>query len=356
MNDKNKNIGVFSFDFFPVYGGMGRHLYETYLKAYKNNKKITIFSPNKNNVSIHKTIFNFLDKSKNTLLFSFLLNLKIDKFIDSYNLGIVHFHTGPGGLIITKKPNAKMICTVHHTYYQQQKYVPYQKWKYLLYLLERKMYKNTDKIIAVSDDTKNVLIENYKIKPNKIIVIPNGVDFKRFRKIKGIKKIKNSLLYVGRLDKRKGIDFLIKTIPLVKEKIHDVKLFVIGKGKTQDKLEKFIEKNELQENVKFLGFVPDEDLPKWYNKCKLTVVPSVFEGFGISVIESLACGTTVIGTNTDGIKTIIKNKQFLIPYGDKEKLAEKIAFLLKNKSKIDFNKNNYFWDNIAKKTLEVYNE
>ena len=182
--------------------------------------------------------------------------------------------------------------------------------------------------MSISESTTNVLINYYGIEEAKIY-LEHPVADKQFKKIKSIKKIPNSLLYVGRLDKRKGIDFLVKTIPLVKKEIPNIKLFVIGKGKSRKKLEKFIEKNNLQDNITFLGFVPDEELPKWYNQCKLTIVPSVFEGFGITVIESLACGTPVIGTNTDGIKDTIKDKEMLVEFGNKEELIKCVLKILK---------------------------
>ncbi len=335
-----KKIGIFTDDFFPIKGGQGRHLFELYKRAYENDKRVIIFSPNSNNLKNHIQIFPENKLGRN-LQFSFYLNKNINKLIKKYNLSTVHFHTGPGGIIIIKKPKAKMICTVHHTYYQQQKYILSQKWKYVLYLFEKKMYKNADKIIAVSEDTKKALIDYYKIPKSKITVIPNGVDFGRFRKIKEIKKISNSLLFVGRLDKRKGIDFLIKTIPLVKKEISNIKLFVIGKGKLRKKLEKFVKKNQLENNVEFLGFVPDEELPRWYNKCKITIVPSIFEGFGLTVLESLACGTPVIGTKTDGIRSIIEDKKFLVEYGNKKRLVRKIVEYLSNTKFIKINKKKY---------------
>jgi len=347
-------VGIFTDDFYPLTGGQGRHIKDLYNKLYKK-KDFLIFSPNENNLINHKTIFKFSRKFGKNLFLSFLINKNINEIIQENNIDIVHFHCGPGGLILIKKPSVKLICTVHHTYYQQQKYIPFQKWKYLLYLLERKMYHNADKIITVSESTKEVLVKNYNVSPEKIVVIYNGVNFKIFKKIKSIKKIPNSLLYVGRLDKRKGIDFLVKSIPLVKNEIPDIKLFIIGKGKSREKLEKFVEENNLEDNIKFLGFVPDDELPKWYNQCKLTIVPSVFEGFGITVIESLACGTPVVGTNTDGIKDIIKDKNMLVKFGDKEDLAKKIVKLLENNQiKFNFKKNNYNLDRIAKETLEVY--
>lgn len=358
-----KRIGIFTYDFYPIIGGQGRHIIELYHRIY-NKKGFLIFSPNANNLKNHKTLFNFTTKLGKHLLYSFLLNFKIKGLIKKYNLDIIHLHCGPGGTLILKKSKSKFICTVHHTYYQQQEYVPSQKWKYFLYLLEKKMYKNADKLVMVSEDTKKVLIKNHGVFPSKIEVIPNGVDFKKFKKNKRIKKIKNSLLFVGRLDKRKGIDFLVKTIPFIKKEIPDIKLFVIGDGKMRKKLEKYVRNNDIESNVKFLGFVPNSYLLRWYNRCQLTIVPSVFEGFGLTVIESLACGTPVIATNVDGIRSIIKNNKngILVEYGNKKELAGQVVRLLNNPSlRKEFSieglktiKEKFDWDEITLKTLKVY--
>lgn len=358
-----KNIGIFTYDFYPIIGGQGRHLIELYHRIY-NKKGFLIFSPNTNNLKNHKTLFDFTMKLGKHLLYSFLLNFKINGLIKKYNLDIIHLHCGPGGLLMPKKPMAKFICTVHHTYFQQQKYILSQKWKYFLYILEKKMYKNSDKVVVVSEDTKQVLIKNYGVFPSKIEVIPNGVDFKKFKKNKGIKKFKNSLLFVGRLDKRKGIDFLVKTIPFIKKEIPDIKLFVIGDGKIRKKLEKFVRNNDIESNIKFLGFIPDLYLPKWYSICQLTIVPSIFEGFGLTVIESLACGTPVIATNVDGIRDIIKNNKngILVKYNNKKELTAQVVRLLNNSSlRKEFSikglksiKEKFNWDKIALKTLEIY--
>jgi len=358
-----KKIGIFTYDFYPIIGGQGRHLIELYNRIYKE-KDFLIFSPNINNFKNHKTLFKFTKKIGENILYSLLLNFKINKLIKKYNLYIVNIHCGPGGLILTKKSISKLICTVFHTYYQQQKYIPSQKWKYSLYLLEKKMYKNADKIITISEDTKKVLIKIYNITPSKIELIPCGVDIQKFKKNEKIKKFKNSLLFIGRLDRRKGIDFLIRTIPLIKKEVSDIKLFIIGKGKIRKKTKKFVRDNDIESNIRFLGFVPDSQLPKWYNCCQLTIVPSVFEGFGLTAIESLACETPVIGTNVDGIRSIIKNNKngILVEYDNKKELANQIIRLLNNSSlrkifskeglKAIKEKNN--WDKIALKTMEVY--
>lgn len=350
-----KRIGIFADDFYPPIGGQGKHLIHLYNFLYKKSSKFLIFSPNKNKLKNHVQIFKEKKIVRN-LQFSLYLTININKIVHKYKLSTIHLHCGPGGIILLRKPNLKMICTVHHTYYQQQKYLLGQKFKYFLYLLEKKMYKNADILIAVSEDTRDTLIKNYNIPQKKIIVIPNGADTDTFKRIDKIKKIESSILFVGRLEKRKGIEFLIKTIPLVKKRIPDIKLFVIGKGKLKEKLEKIVKQSNLKDNVIFLGFVSDKDIPKWYNCCRLTIVPSVFEGFGITIIESLACGTPVIGTNAEGIRRIINNKNWLVEYKNYNDLANKIVAFFKNK---DLNYSfpslkKYNWSRIAHETKKIY--
>jgi len=358
-----KIIGIFTYDFYPIIGGQGRHLIELYHRIY-NKKGFLIFSPNTNNFKNHKTLFNYTKKFGSNLLYSFLLNFKIKDLIKKYNLDIIHLNCGHGGVLFLKNLKSKFVCTVFHTYYQQQKYIPSQKWKYLLYLLEKRMYKNADKLIAISKDTMKALIRNYKVDPSKIKLIHCGVDFNKFKKNEEVKKLENNLLFVGRLDNRKGIDFLVETIRLIKKDIPNINLFIIGQGKLRKKLERFVKDNNLESNIKFLGFIPDLYLPKWYSLCQLTIVPSIFEGFGLTVIESLACGTPVIATNVDGIRDIIKNNKngILVKYNNKKELAKQVVRLLNNSSlRKEFSikglksvKEKFNWDKIALKTLEIY--
>lgn len=356
---KKNNVGIFTDDFFPFKGGIGRHIVEIINQIRDVN--IIVFSPCKNEIKKHVRLFPFTKRLGKNILFSFLLNFQINKLIKKFNLNIVHLHCGPGGLILLIKPKAKLICTVHHTYYQQQKYIKGQKWKYVFYLFERITFKNADKIISVSEDTKNVLMKKYNINPQKITVIPNGVDTKKFRIIKNIKKIKNSLIFVGRLEERKGIDFLTKTIPLVKKKIPNIKLFIVGKGKLKTEIEEFIKKNNIIKNIEIINYIEDEELVKLYNKCELAIVPSVFEGFGISVIEAIACGLPVVGTNSDGVRSLINtfNNNYLVDYGNINQLSKiLIIHFQKNKpfDKTNTKKiiSNFSWKNIASKTTKLY--
>lgn len=355
-------IGIFTYDFYPFEGGQGRYLHEAYQRVYKSNKFL-IFSPCVNNFKNHISLFKKTKIVGKNILFSFLLQFKINEIVKKYALRAVHFQCGPGGIILIKKPKAKMICTVHHTYYQQYT-LPGQEWKKILYLLEKTMYQKADKIICDCEDTANALEKYYNLSRRKITVIPIGIDLTRFKPLKNIKKIPNSLIFVGRLDKRKGIDFLIETLPLVKRKILGIKLFVIGSGKLKPKLEKYINNHHLEKNVQFLGFVPDKELLKWYNQTEIAVIPSAFEGFGITVIEAMACGMPVLATKVGGIKNIIKNGQngILVEYGNKKQMAKQIIRLLNNqllrkklmKAGLKTVKENYNWQIISQKTRSIY--
>ena len=360
-------IGIITYDFYPFEGGQGRHVYEIF-KRVKNNSgfgfKILVFSPCKNTLKDHIQIFPIVKKFGKNLLFSFFVNVYIKKLIKRHNLDLVHFHGGPGGVFLLKKLNIPIIYTAHHTYYQQYRLVIGQKWKWIFSKLEPIQYELADKIICVSKDTKDILVENYRINEGKISVIPNGVDTKKFHPLRNTKRIENSILFVGRLDERKGVDFLVKTIPLVKKEIPNVKLFVGGKGKLREELENFVKLHNLESNVKFLGFVPDEKLPKWYNQVKVVVIPSIFEGFGITAIEAMACGTPVIGTKVPGIVDIINDGKtgLLVPSQNSKELANAIIRVLRDEKLRQLLCENgrkevterFDWDRISQKFINIY--
>jgi len=355
-------VGVFSNDFYPFIGGIGKHILDLlYNNEYLNKM---IFSPSdRNNLPNHIKIDFILHKILKNISLSFFFNIFINKLQRCYNLDVINIHCGPGGLFLLKKSNCLIVATCHHTFWQQSHYIKSQWWKRIFIPFEKKTYQLADKIIAVSEDSKDILIKKYKIKLEKITVIPNGVEANKFFPITNIEKIPNSMLYIGRVDKRKGVDFLIKSMLRVVKSNPNSKLFIGGKGKDLNKLKKFVIKNKLENNINFLGFISDDKINEWYNKVQCVIVPSIFEGFGITVIESMAAGTLVIGTNVDGIRTIIKNKinGYLVDYGNVGSLSETINYVLHNNC-LDIIKNaskdieeKYNIDIVRKVTGEFYN-
>lgn len=362
------NIGIFTHDYYPYkQWGQGRYVFELARHLMVGSDyKIYVFSPSlgikdDNHIPIFEGSHSTIGKN---ITFSIKLSFVLERLIKKYKLKLLHFQGGPGGLFVFYKPSVPLIYTVHHTYYQQADFIPGQRWKKILYLLEKRSYKFSDYLVSVSPSTQRILLRHYHVNKNRCEVIPNGVDKKRFFPIE-INKIPNSIFFLGRLEKRKGIDYLIKTIPLVKAQIKDIQLFIGGDGILKDDLKSYIKNNQLGENIHFLGMLSDEAVNQWYNRVSIAVIPSIFEGFGLTAIEAMSCGTPVIASNVDGLCDVIEDgvNGMLFEYGNKEDLCGKIVFLLHNEyvqKQLSINgkkcTNEYDWETATKSVIGKYNK
>jgi len=210
--------------------------------------------------------------------------------------------------------------------------------KKLIYALEKKILKNSDKIVTASNYSKEFIVNKYfKIKNENIITINQGINTDKFKPIKSIKLINepNLILFIGRIEPRKGLKVLIQAIPLIKQK---TKIIVISENLDQNtpyhkEIMELIKKNSIK-NIDFLGFLPEENLIEVYNKADLIVEPSFSESACYVLIEAMACSKPVIASNIGGMKEIsLKELQF--QSGNYIELAEKINFLLENKKTLN---------------------
>jgi glycosyltransferase involved in cell wall biosynthesis len=234
-----------------------------------------------------------------------------------------------------KKPTIPSVATCYHTWWQQSHYIKSQFWKRLFIPFEVKTYRLADRIICISEDSRRILTEKYGIEPEKTKVITPGVDAANgFFPLQDIEKIPESVLYIGRVDKRKGVDFLVKAMRKVVLHLPGAQLFVGGTGKDLAALRTYSQANGLEKNVRFLGFIPDENLNLWYNRVECTVIPSVFEGFGLTAVEAMAAGTSVICTDVDSLRNIVEDgvSGNLVPYDDDTHLSAKIVTLLRDET------------------------
>lgn len=326
-------IGFIGYDFYPPIGGQGVETYGLY-KTLQNEKDVDIFvfSSRENNLDNHihiPTIMNI--NGLGPFYFSFWFNRNLHRIIKKYKLDLLQIYGGPGGVFLLRKPNVPVIYVANHTYAQQYKNLEKSIYRVLM-KLERKGYKYAQRIVAISTTTKDSLVNDYQVPSEKITVIPVGVDVGIFKPL-DIKKIPNSVLYVGRLCERKGLYYLIESIKMVREAIPNIKLYLIGKGNLREELQRLVEKHGLLRNVVFIGKVSEEELIKWYNRAEVFVLPSLFEGFGIVCIEAMACGVPVIGTKVPGIVDIIRDRDngLLVPPQDPDSLAKAIVQMLKDK-------------------------
>ncbi len=204
--------------------------------------------------------------------------------------------------------------------------------------------------------------------PGDYQIIPNGVDIERFCPegpvVDGFADGKLNILFTGRLEKRKGLDYLLGTYGKVKERFTDVRLIVVGPGtRLRRRYEKMVRDNGLTDVV-FIGFVPGIDLPKYYRTAHIFCSPATGgESFGITLLEAMASGKPVVASNIEGYANVVSHKEdgLLVSPKDEEAIAEALLSLLIDESlryemglKGRVKAEQYSWANIALKVMDCY--
>lgn len=186
---------------------------------------------------------------------------------------------------------------------------------------------------AASDYAQEILPGAYQI-------IPAGIDTRRFSpqgtKIELFADGKTNLLFVGRLDERKGIDYLLEAFVKIKMTHPETRLVIVGNGPKENPLKRFVKEQQL-EDVVFVGYVDQETLPGYYRSAQIACFPATGnESFGIVLIEALASGLPVIASEIEGYREVLTGelKDLLVKPQDPAALAEKINSLLDQPEKI----------------------
>jgi glycosyltransferase involved in cell wall biosynthesis len=233
--------------------------------------------------------------------------------------------------------------------------------------------KEADKIIAVSNATKNYVL-SLGAKPEKVKVLHNGVDLVRFRPLAGKREemrrklgiSQNSIvvLTVRRLVYKNGIDTLIESANIAVKKNPKIVFLVVGKGPDLNNVQMKINQLGIENNFRLTGFVKDEDLPFYYNAADFFVLPSKSgEGLPLVALEAMACGLPVIATNVGGISEILmEDYGKLVPPNQPELLAKAVLEF----SNIDLSsrkkeiravmEEKYSWDKNVETLIEIYEE
>lgn len=292
-------------------------------------------------------------------IFSFKSALK--EIVIKTPIDLVHIHGRVGALLTT------FINCKHPFVYSLHDQSPWNDlYPKLEGLIRRVAYTNiearvarrVDYVIAVSKQVRWELIKRWGIPPEKVTFISNGVDMEAFKP--SVKK-DPIILFVGKLTRRKGVEYLIRAYAEVASE--DYRLFIVGDGEERSRLEKLVGTLNLQRNVKFLGYISRGNLEALYARARIYVLPSMAEGFPLSLLEAIASGCAVVATNVSGVSDVVNNENgFIVEPGSVDALAEKLSLLIEDQKTTEYMgsigrksiSKQYSWGSIASKTFSVY--
>ena len=206
---------------------------------------------------------------------------------------------------------------------------------------ERLIAHGVDRVICASQGEKEMLETHYGVPPQRVSVVPCGVDTARFRPLDrprvrrhlGIPIKERVVLFVGRIEPLKGIDVLLRAVSHLDGEFRV--LVIGGDGKDlgrKGELSALATQLNIAEKVTFLDAIPHADLPLYYNAADVCVVPSYYESFGLVAVEAMACGVPVIASRVGGLKETVQDGQtgYLVPWLCPEPFAERLDLLLNN--------------------------
>ncbi|MGF1675669.1 MAG: glycosyltransferase family 4 protein [Rivularia sp. (in: cyanobacteria)] len=374
---KPASILCFGLGWFPkTPGGLERYVYELTLRLANNQDQVELcgvgLPEEETNLPMKMTNLAAPDTSILQRLWSVRNNFKKTRKTkpDAINL---HFALYSLPILDLLPPDVPITFNFHGPWASESQEEGVGNITALLKksLVEQRTYQRCDRFIVLSRAFGNILHQQYQIPWEKIYVIPGGVDINSFKPDLSIQQARIKLgwslerptLFTSRrLVHRVGLDKLLLAIAEIKPKIPDIYLAIAGRGPLQTSLHQQVTELGLEDNVNFLGFLPDELLPVAYQAADLSIMPSQsFEGFGLAIVESLACGTPVICTPVGGMPEILEpfSPQLITESIEVNAIAKKLEQVLKGEITKpsreecrEYAVNNFDWDKIA---LQVRN-
>jgi len=207
-----------------------------------------------------------------------------------------------------------------------------------------------------------------KYVPGPYEIIPNGIDLEHFTAdispIEDFRDGKLNILFVGRLEKRKGLNYLLKAYKQVKTEVPNTRLIIVGPGvRLRRKYEKQVNRDGLKDVI-FIGYASQDELPRYYKTADIFCAPATSqESFGIILLEAMALGTPVVATSVAGYSSVITHGEegLLVPPRDEKNLAQSLITLLKDESlrrqmgaRGILKAKKYDWEEVTRSVLDCY--
>jgi glycogen synthase len=384
---------LLSWEYPPrIIGGLGRHVYHLATSLAEQGIKVHVVTKDhpgapeyeeSEGVHIYRVVNYPPDIPQEewvpwTLQFNVALLEKSVALINELkNVNVIHAHdwlVAHAAASLKHAYRIPLVATVHATEYgRHQGHLPGPMNK-LIHQIEWWLTFESARTICCSQYMKEQITEIFELPRDKVEVIPNGIDHESFKRDVSVDLYRKKFVppgdklvfFVGRLVYEKGVQTVIEAMPLILNKIPNVTFVVAGSGPHLNELKSLVSAFDLHDKVKFTGHMDTDGLCAFYRSADLTVVPSLYEPFGMVVLESMAMGTPTIVADTGGLSEIVVHEETGLKFepGDPDSLADAMLRVLQdselaNRITADamaYMGDTYNWDRIARRTLDVYRQ
>ncbi|MFW5990882.1 MAG: glycosyltransferase family 4 protein [Candidatus Nanoarchaeia archaeon] len=278
--------------------------------------------------------------------------------VDEYD--VIHAHdwmTYKAGIKAKEETGKPLVVHIHATEFDRTCGNPNQA----VYDQEREGFHKADKIIAVSNFTKEKVVQHYGVPPQKVEVVHNGVDFQKEEKPAPPKPGK-TVLYLGRMTMQKGPDYFLEAAKKVVDFDSSVRFVMAGEGDMETYLIERAAELGIAKNMLFAGFLRGEDIDRAYKIADLFVMPSVSEPFGITPLEAMRNNTPCIISKSSGVSEVVKHC-FKVDFWDINMTSNMIIAALNYKTMHNMMSKKGFeevhkmgWSSAAEKCISIYQE
>ena len=311
----------------PEAGGAEVRLYEIGKRLAKMGHEVTLLCEKVNGLPAEETLDGiYVKRVGNKFTIHLIAPTYVRKHGDEYDIIIDDIaHAMPWySPLVTKTP---VIAQIHHIHQDVLHLELSKPMAWMISKAEKTIAKVYNRFIAVSHSTKEALVKRFGLNPDKITVIYNGIDLTKYTP--GSKNPRPTILWVGRIKKYKNLDHLLRAYQIIKRRIPESQLVIIGTGDQEDAMKR-LAKNLKLRDVHFLGRASEEEKIKWMREAWLIVSTSSIEGWGITILEAAACKTPAVAYNVPGLRDSVKHMEtgLLVEPGNIEKLAKAITWLI----------------------------
>ncbi|MDH5462045.1 MAG: glycosyltransferase family 4 protein [Candidatus Bathyarchaeota archaeon] len=383
------NIGMLTWEFPPrIVGGIARHCNGLARALAHNGHDVHVVTLDFPGAPIYEE-FNGINVYRastelghpNFLTWAFLFNHFLEKKLAgvsrNVDFDVVHVHdwlTGFAGISFKHQMQKPLVSTIHGTEIGRAQGL-HNPDSLTIDGIEWWTTYEANKIIVTSASMKAEIQGHFHLPPEKIEIVPNGIDTKRYNAsvdqsaVKGrygVHPDEKLVLCVGRLVPQKGIEYLIRAVSRIAERYPEAKFIIVGEGWLRGHLEYIARSTGHQWKITFTGWIPDQELIALLNSADALVVPSIYEPFGIVALEGMAAGVPVVASDVGGLAEIVEHEHTgILAYSrSPESIAWAVDRVLSdpNHSKEmaqnaqQMVQKTYSWEAIAIRTAKIYKE